>query len=300
MMTSSTISPRLQNIVDQIDDLPTLPTVVIKMMELIDKKDTSVQELSSLISTDPVLMARLLKIANSAFYGFSRQISTLDNAIVALGFNQLKCLGVSLSVVDQFGHSPGGQTFDLNRFWEHSAGVGIASRMLAKIYGYPSGAEAFVAGLLHDIGKLVVFRFFPKEFDEILMLAKDGGMPFMVAERAVIDVTHCEIGRWLAETWNMPNELIDGIAFHHEPAGAENHPDIAMLVHLADILCRTLQMGSGGDESVPEISEEAVAILARKFPMFHRPSDINLPSYEDRFETEAEESDSFISLIRAA
>jgi len=299
MLAASTITPRLQNIVDKIDDLPTLPTVVIKMMELIGKSETSVSELSKLIATDPVLMAKLLKIANSSFYGFPRQISTLDTARGALGFSQLQGLGLSLSVAGQFSPESNNDQFDLKRFWEHSAGCGIASRMLAKIYGNPSGADAFAAGLLHDIGIFVIFRYFPLEFDEILLLVNNGGMSLMAAERALIDVTQSEIGQWLAETWNMPAELVDGIPYHH-PADAEDHPEIAMLVHLSDIICRMFHMGSDGDELVPEISQDAIAVLSKKHPMFHTRSDLNLESYEARFSAEAEEFEAFLNLIRAA
>ena len=158
--------------------------------------------------------------------------------------------------------------------------------MLAKIFGYRSGAEAFVADLLHDIGKLVIFQYFPREFDEILLLVNEEGMSFLEAERTVLDVTHPEIGWWFAETWNLPTELIDGIAHHHQPAAAENHPGIAMMVHLSDILCKMFQMG--------------VTILAKTHPMFHGPGDLNLDSYESRFKEAVEDSETFLSLIKAA
>ena len=230
---------------------------------------------------------------------FEQDLNNIKDYSNSSRFSLSKCLGVSLSVVDQFSQKKGPGAFNLNRFWEHSADCGIASRMLAKISGYRSRAEAFVAGLLHDIGKLVIFQYFPREFDEILLLVNEEGMSFLEAERTVLDVTHPEIGWWLAETWNLPKELIDGIAHHHQPAAAENHPEIAMMVHLSDILCKMFQMGSGGDELIPDVAEDAVTILAKTHPMFHGPGDLNLDSYESRFKEEVEDSETFLSLIKA-
>jgi len=298
MLPTSSLRPRLEHIVSQIDDLPTLPDVVIKMLALIDRMDTSVPELSQVVSKDPVFTMKIIKMANSRFYGFPRQISTVDMAVVALGFKQLKCLALSLSVVEQFDQETMPSGFDLEKFWEHSIGCGIAGRMLAKEFGYQVGAEAFVAGLLHNIGKLFLCQHCPREFNEINLLVQEGGLSFLAAERAVIDVTHAELGQWLAVTWNLPVELSDAIAYHHNPAEAEHHPELACLVHFADILCRIFSVGYGGDTQIPAIEDDAVSILMTDHPTQPLIDEALLISFQEKFMKEFEQADVLLSLTR--
>lgn len=298
MLPTSSLRPRLEDIVSQIDDLPTLPDVVVKMLEMIDRMDVSVPEISRLISHDPALTMKILKMANSAFYGFPRQISTIDLAVVALGFKQLKCLALSLSVVEQFSADSMADDFDLRKFWEHSIGCGIAGRMLAKGFGYQVGAEAFVAGLLHDIGKLLLSRYCPQEYREVSRLVQEGGLSFLAAERAVMDVTHAEIGKWLADTWNLPPELSDAIAYHHNPAAAQHQPELAGLVHCADILCRIFSVGYGGDALIPAIEDDAVFILMTDHPTQPLIDEQLLISYQEQFIKDFEQADVLLSLTR--
>src|SRR5512133_1566252 len=138
---------RIKRITESILGLPTLPTVVSKMIELVDNPRTSAASLSRLISTDQALTARLLKLANSAYYGFQREISTVNMAIVVLGFNTVKDMGLSLSVFDMFKEGDTAGAFDTTQFWEHSVGCGIAARAIARFCGHRLAGEAFVAGL---------------------------------------------------------------------------------------------------------------------------------------------------------
>ena len=170
---------RIKRITESIIGLPTLPTVVAKMIELVDNPRTSASSLARLIATDQALTARILKLANSAYYGFSREISTVNMAIVVLGFNTVKDMGLSLSVFDVFKTGKPNASFDLTRFWEHSIACGIAARMLARSYRSRYAGEAFVAGLLHDIGKVILNQYFQSEFlatyvQKILGLKKIG------------------------------------------------------------------------------------------------------------------------------
>jgi len=147
---------RVRSITEKIIGLPTLPTVVSKMIELVDNPKTSAQTLTSLISTDQALTAKILKLANSAYYGFPREIISVNLAVVVLGFNTVKDMGLSVSVLDAFKSNQDEGIFEMTKFWEHSICCAIGAKMLARTYGYRITSEAFVAGLLHDVGKVVL------------------------------------------------------------------------------------------------------------------------------------------------
>ncbi len=214
MVTHNQDTVRIKRITESIIGLPTLPTIISKMIELIDNPRTSAAALSKIISTDQALTARLLKLANSAYYGFPREISTVNMAIVVLGFNTVKDMGLSLSVFDAFKNLESNAIFDISRFWEHSIACGIASRMLARNYRSRFAGEAFVAGLLHDIGKVILNQYFHKEF-KIIIEKISAGMTLEQAEATTIGTNHSQIGAWLAEKWNLPKIISETILYHH-------------------------------------------------------------------------------------
>ena len=159
LSATSATPRRIRRIAESIINLPTLPTIVSKMLQLVDNPKTSAGALARLISTDQALTARILRLANSAYYGFPRRISTVNTAIVVLGFNAVKDMGLSLSVFDMFRDPAPSGSFDIMRFWEHSMGCGIAARMMSRRYRPDLAGEGFVAGLLHDIGKAVLKQY---------------------------------------------------------------------------------------------------------------------------------------------
>lgn len=285
----------LQELTKNITELPTLPVVVTRMMGLIDDPDTSAQELARLISGDQALAVKLLKMANSSFYGFSKQISTINLAIVVLGFDTVRHLGLSLSVMDQLKKSSSSDLFDVQQFWEHSIGCGIASGMLAREFKYRISAEVFVAGLLHDIGKIVLNLYCKPELETILDMVKSTDCSFIKAEEITQGITHAEIGGWLAKQWNLPDQLVESIACHHDPGKAEDASEIAALVHLGDILCRMAQIGFAGDDTIPEIDEEALMILQKMNPSF---DEQNLEKYLVILLEELESSDMFTAVSK--
>ena len=175
---------RLQKITQSIIGLPTLPTVITQMIGLIDNPQTSARDVSRLISTDQALTAKILKLANSAFYGFPREISTVNHAVVVLGFETVKSLGLSVSVLERFASGGSNSQFDRQRFWEHSIGCGVAARMLAARLRYRVPGEAFAAGILHDIGKLILSQYFAEEFGEIMAVVDERDVYIGKAEEA--------------------------------------------------------------------------------------------------------------------
>jgi len=253
---------RIKQITQSIIGLPTLPTVITQMIGLIENPGTSAKEVSQLISTDQALTAKILKLANSAFYGFPRGISTVNQAVVVLGFETVKSLGLSISVLERFAVEEITSSFDRQKFWEHSISCGVAARLLAEKFNYHLRGEAFSCGILHDVGKLILSQYFAEEFNQVLLMSEEEYIHISKAEERVLGVTHTDIGRWLAEKWNLPSSLISAIAFHHKPSNSsKNNSQLPSLIHLADLLCRREAIGDGGGSSSPSLDPSALRAI---------------------------------------
>ena len=286
---------RIKRITESIIGLPTLPTVVSKMIELVDNPKTSAASLARLISTDQSLTARILKLANSAYYGFPREISTVNMAIVVMGFNAVRDMGLSLSVFDIFKDSSDLKHFDLNRFWEHSIGCGVATKMIARQHRHSLAGEAFVAGLLHDIGKVILRQYAREDFIEIMSRVVMRNEDFEDAERAVIGTDHGQIGGWLTEKWRLPRQISDAIRFHHDPSQAGSSRVLVAMVSVADHLCHRAMVGNSGRQRVAEPPASTWEILEQEGVNL-TPGDIE--SLISEFLLELDRSDTFMSFVR--
>ncbi len=285
---------RIHSVIRGILDLPTLPTVVAKIVELVDNPKTNAKTLARLISSDPALTARILKLANSAYYGFPRRIGTINLAIVVLGFNAVRDLAVSASIVDRLNLDPDSPRFDMSGFWEHSLGVAIAARMVQRLGGSHIIGEAFVAGLLHDIGRLVIVRYMPQEYAEICALMEQEEMDLWAAERQVLQMNHAQIGSLLCKRWHLPEPLCEAINWHHEPLAQEKPEQLTALVHVADLLVH--RMGQDQSElSKLELDDEVANLLGMQR---NADGDVNLAWYDERFAEEFEKAETFRDLIQ--
>ncbi|MBI5895210.1 MAG: HDOD domain-containing protein [Desulfobacterales bacterium] len=218
-----------------IEAIPTLPVVVSRVMEITANPESGVQELMEAISIDPVLTAKVLKIANSAFYSRSGQIATLRQALVVIGFNEVRNLVLSSAVFNNFAKLSRAPGFDAHLFWRHSFVTGLACRMMARPMGLPGG-ESFVAGLIHDIGKLVMVMALPLEFTKMMKMTGNFGLEHVVAEKHLLGLTHEEVGLRLLKRWAFPQHLQSAVGYHHHPALANVQVAQALAVHLADLL----------------------------------------------------------------
>ena len=287
---------RVKKIARNVIKLPTLPTIVAKIIELVEDPNTSASTLGKLISSDQVFTAKILKLANSAFYGFPRKISTVTLAIVVLGFETLKNLGLSVSVIERFSKISANGYFDMTLFWEHSIGCGVASKMLARDFSYRISGEVFVAGLLHDIGKLVINQYLKSEFEEVVGLVKEEDILFIEAEERVMKgITHADVGGWLADRWNLPPQLVDAITYHHHPERCVRHPKVASIVHFADALCRKAGIGSSGDKGIIKLNPAVPEILElERDPL----GEINYGFYLERLRQELKKAETFINILK--
>jgi HD-like signal output (HDOD) protein len=220
--------------IQTIIQLPALPTIAMEVVELVDNPKTSASSLGKVISTDQALTAKVLKIANSPFYGFPKKISTIDFAIIVLGFDALKEIIISLSLVSSLQRKSDAY-LDARSFWDHSISTGVVARRLARDLGYRVSGEVFVGGLLHDMGISILHRYFNNEFRRIMDIARETDLTFLEAEESVLGVTHAEVGGWLAARWNLPDHLIEALSFHHVPGNATLNPDLVAIIHCADV-----------------------------------------------------------------
>ncbi len=257
-MTNFSRVDRIRMIAGKISGLPTLPTVVSKMIDLVDNPRTTTKTLAKLISHDPALTARILKLANSAYYGFSREISTVDTAIIVMGFNAVKEMGLSLSVYDTFKNVNSVQGFDVSRFWEHSVAVGVAARFLSRKFKVGDPAEMFVAGLLHDIGKMILLQYMPDDFNIVVETMIEDNLAYFTAEERVLGISHGEIGYILAKRWHLPVCISACIFAHHFPDRSPEFGREAAIVDLADFVCHRANIGN--DDHRPNADYDQLAL----------------------------------------
>ena len=223
----------LKKVTEAMVALPTLPLVASRLLESIADPDAATsEEIGGLIALDPALTARTLKLANSDFYGFPRKVGTVDLAVVVLGPDTIRDLVLSAAVFQTL--DPTWKT--LAGLWSHSLACGVAARAMADRCGYRLDAEAFAAGMLHDIGKVALRQTHPERFEAALALVREQGLSMAVAERGVLGSDHAEVGGWLAERWGLPGDLVEAIACHHRPEQARLNPELVSLVHIADWL----------------------------------------------------------------
>ncbi|MCS7172041.1 MAG: HDOD domain-containing protein [Armatimonadetes bacterium] len=240
------------------ETLKPFPAHVVEAMRLLDDLNTSAEEVASVLGRDPVLAARMLRLANSALYLRARRVATLREAVVLVGFAAVRSLLASAVAYDVFRSGAPGYGLDRVQLWQHSLAVATVARHLGGSRGR-DGEAAFVAGLLHDIGKLALSSALQEQYPAVLE-AVASGMDFVEAERAVLGCDHAQVGAEAARRWNLPDSLITAIAYHHRPDESED-PGLADAVHVADILCLMLGVGVGADQLLHRCSEGALRRL---------------------------------------
>jgi putative nucleotidyltransferase with HDIG domain len=250
---------QLEGRIAALSSLPTLPEVVQKVSKMASDKNSSAGDVAEVIAMDPVLCSKILRMVNSPIYGFPGRISTVKHALVLLGFNVVKGLVLGSAVFSQMMN-------ERNRaLWEHSLGCAVLSRRIARELGLPDAEEVMIAGLLHDLGKVVLAHVAPEEYEVALDSAKNGGIYIGLAEQEILGVDHATIGGRLSQHWCFPPRLAEPLQFHHDPTAAVKSRDVTAIVHLADILARGMGYGFPGDMNMPVLNQEAFQSLKLSF-----------------------------------
>ena len=243
---------RLQ--VEKVSNLPTLPGIVTRIAEMVDSPETTGRQLGREIAKDQVISAKVLKLVNSGFYGFSEPISTIQHAVTLLGFNTVKSLVLSSTVLDLMKDS-------LPGLWEHSLACARTCSIIAGHIELDEQEEISTAGLLHDLGKVILRQTMEREFRRIANYVDRADMLFYQAEEKVLGVNHGEMGGWLLEKWALPPKLVEPIVDHHDFRPNRDYAENTAILHLADILCRAQAFGSGGDRKIPRLAPNALETL---------------------------------------
>lgn len=226
---------KTEQVLANIYNLPAMPNVMIEIHRLLENPKTSAAELSAVISKDQSLVTKILTIANSPLYGLPRRVSTIDFAILIIGFNDIKNIVTALSLIDTFKNKTD-KSLNQNHFWIHSLISGVAAKRLAEDLGYRIGGEAFVVGLLHDLGIPIMHRYLHSNFLIIKETAEKEDKMFWEVEKDVLGLTHEDIARFLTLKWNLPPELVSSISCHHNPADAAESLVLTSVAHVADYM----------------------------------------------------------------
>ncbi len=284
----------LRSIVRHISELPTLPQVVTVILSLIDSPDSSAEDINKVMEKDPSLVGKILKLVNSAYYGLPNKVNSVRQAIVILGFSTVKSLAISASVFDMFDASRD-MAFSREEFWTHSIATGCVSRMVGHREPGVDEEASFVAGLLHDIGKLVLDQYAPQEFDLIVNNAKSKGITFFEAESDILqDTNHAEIGAWVAEQWKLSSELTEAIRHHHNVGAVEDHAarSLAAICRFSNFICQKRSVGASGNFNQPVMDPEAWAALSLQKE--------DLPKLVEAVNEELSRTGAFLSLAAGA
>ena len=224
-----------------------LPATTLQIIKLINDPRSTAEDVGGVLETDQALTARVLRVANSAYYSVPRQVASARDGVVMLGHNTLRSLIFTASVAGVLGRKATGFALGAGELWRHSINVAGGARLVARVKHPELAEEGYVAGLLLDIGKIVLDQYLQDDFGTANTLAIEEGISFVEAERRVFGADHAEIGSLLAEKWNLPPILVEAIRFHHSPLDAEISPVLTSIVHVADLVATELGIGIGSD-----------------------------------------------------
>lgn len=249
--------PRIYELIDGIPrSLGSYGPVIQEIEAAINDPQGNLATVGEAIEKDPDLTARLLRLGNSSYYGFPTRLATVSEAISLIGVQQVQDLIVASTIIDSFaGVAP--KFVNMQSFWQHSLACGIGARVLALARRMPKPDKFFVAGLLHDVGRLVLLCQAPEAAHEVFALYERERMLLWEAEKRVLGFNHEQIGQALLNAWHYPVNLIQAVAFHHHPAACEAFQTEAAVVHLSDYLVNAMRLGSSGEKHVPPLSRAA-------------------------------------------
>jgi len=247
-------------------DLPSVPATLARIIQITNSPDASADGVAGVVMLDQSLATKVLRIANSAFYGRRVKAETISEAVVTLGFSSIRNLAASASVVDALFPKQMFPGFSWQDMWVHSVNCAVGAEVIHARIARTSGSEVgFVAGLLHDVGKLILARALPERFRQVIEACRDYNFTMAQAERNLLSTDHAKIGGELAEGWQFPDRLRDAIAYHHSPADACDNEDLARAVSAANLLAKRMSrnyvLGMGVEISLKDVADEAGLVV---------------------------------------
>lgn len=263
-------------LVEKLRELPTLPTIYAAFCEAAYDENSNSKKFAELIMPDQATSAKILKIANSAFFGFVNKIESIPHAITLLGLNEIRNILIAMEIIDFFNTKRNVVYFKPVHFWRHSIATGIMSRLIAEKMKVKKMESYFLSGILHDIGKLFLFKYEEHDFELCLKLAMETKKSLHLIEKEIIGIDHTTIGLLIAKKWNLPESIYASIQYHHEmDVVPPLYGKLVSTVHISDIISRMWNLGYGGDDLIPEPAKNSWEILDLPLGFFK--------SIEDKF-----------------
>lgn len=248
-----------ETIVKHETELTSFPDIFFRIKEVLEDESASADRIAKVVSTDMSLSAKLIKLVNSPLYGFSQTIDSISRAVALVGGKELSTLALGISAINYFKDIPP-ELIDMEAFWRHSITCGIFAKILAGTQTGLSPERFFIAGLLHDVGRLILFKKLPYASTEAMLFARENSIPLPEAEQSVMEFIHTDISRPLLEAWKFPQGLSDMINFHHNPMEFPNPLEPA-IIHIADSLSNAVEVAQGGMYVMPALDEQAWELL---------------------------------------
>ena len=247
----------LKERVRSIEGLPSFPATHTQILELANSEDSSSDEIAEKIELDPGLLATVFKLVNSSYYGFSKKIDSIVLAVTLLGLEEIANMVMAAQVFEKLGSYEEGAGLDLMAFWRHSVGTGFIARAIAKKLQAET-ESAFLAGMLHDLGKIILDRYFSDYYASVFSVIQAEDKLIVEVEQDVLGVGHAEIGGVLAEEWKFSAAYLNSIMYHHDVRAVRRYQRLVCIVNLANTMCRRLEFGSSGDNQKPDFEEASL------------------------------------------
>jgi putative nucleotidyltransferase with HDIG domain len=282
------------SILNRAPEILTLPSIINEIMDVISRKNSSATDLTSIIESDPALTARILTVANSAYYGFVKKISTISHAIVVMGFREIQNIALGMSVLQMFNRK--GSEFS-EQLWKHSFSVGVGARMIAQYLNLKIDGKYFVGGLLHDVGKIFISQYMTETFNRLLDAIGEKGnyYSYHEIEKRLFGITHSEVGEILLTAWMFPPDVVSAVACHHCPILSKVDNTFAVCVHLADVICTAKGITPLKDRQFVTIDRDILPIIQERRHHFSTEDIVSLMSQLD---IEIERQSSFMTAFK--
>ena len=242
-------------------NLPTITVVLSKVLDLVEDINSSVADLENVILNDQSIAAKILGLSNSAFYAFGREINTISQAIIVIGFNAVKSLAVGVTIFEKFYNQVQKSDFDIDGLWMHSVATAECARIINQRLNLVSSEAAFICGLLHDVGKVALIAIIPDEYGMAAREAREEERGLLEIEQEAFEITHATLGTWVAERWHLPPDLVSCIGEHHNATYDGDHAELVHTVALADYIARKLEIGVSPDPVVQPVSNFTLEVL---------------------------------------
>ncbi len=252
----------------KVKELKTLPATFYRICELLDDPHCSAMKMGKEIASDPVIATKILRIANSSFYGFPSRIDSIPRAVAVIGFTGIRELVLATSVIDIFVRQVDGSDLNRQDFWKHSLGCAVAAKTIGKYLRNMEVEELFTAGLLHDLGKLIIDQYLTESFITIMNLARERKtISISEAEREVLGYSHTQVGAMVGQKWRLPPIIMESISCHHSITSTLKFPRQTSVIHIANSIAKAIGIGYSGYVKVPLIYEKAWDLAEMKINM---------------------------------